>query len=126
SGPARAAAQARNADGDVALRAAEAQVHPAHVRQPADAIGHDQPEALADRKDVQARHRRAFSVAVSTAARAAAATASAPCATDAVIQLPLAANTRSEEHTSELQSREKLVCRLLPEKKKADALRSIT
>src|SRR5690606_41713060 len=25
---------------------------------------------------------------------------------------------RSEEHTSELQSREKLVCRLLPEKKK--------
>src|SRR5690606_40052200 len=26
---------------------------------------------------------------------------------------------RSEEHTSELQSREKLVCRLLPEKKKS-------
>src|SRR5690606_40990849 len=26
-------------------------------------------------------------------------------------------STRSEEHTSELQSREKLVCRLLPEKK---------
>src|SRR5690606_39460048 len=26
--------------------------------------------------------------------------------------------SRSEEHTSELQSREKLVCRLLPEKKK--------
>src|SRR5690606_41617380 len=26
--------------------------------------------------------------------------------------------TRSEEHTSELQSRENLVCRLLPEKKK--------
>src|SRR5207302_7210547 len=33
---------------------------------------------------------------------------------------PLAgsANTRSEEHTSELQSRENLVCRLLLEKKK--------
>src|SRR5690606_3360229 len=29
---------------------------------------------------------------------------------------------RSEEHTSELQSREKLVCRLLLEKKKASAL----
>src|SRR5690606_42004498 len=28
-------------------------------------------------------------------------------------------DTRSEEHTSELQSREKLVCRLLLEKKKA-------
>src|SRR5690349_24182342 len=30
----------------------------------------------------------------------------------------LAANTRSEEHTSELQSRRDLVCRLLLEKKK--------
>src|SRR5690606_40174561 len=30
----------------------------------------------------------------------------------------LVANGRSEEHTSELQSREKLVCRLLLEKKK--------
>src|SRR5436309_8051675 len=29
---------------------------------------------------------------------------------------------RSEEHTSELQSREKLVCRLLLEKKKTEAL----
>src|SRR5436309_14888109 len=29
-----------------------------------------------------------------------------------------ASNTRSEEHTSELQSRENLVCRLLLEKKK--------
>src|SRR5690606_41219472 len=28
---------------------------------------------------------------------------------------------RSEEHTSELQSREKLVCRLVPEKKKKSA-----
>src|SRR5690606_41902624 len=31
-----------------------------------------------------------------------------------------AVNARSEEHTSELQSREKLVCRLLLEKKKHD------
>src|SRR6266700_7691145 len=30
---------------------------------------------------------------------------------------------RSEEHTSELQSREKLVCRLLLEKKKSDRFR---
>src|SRR5690606_41245262 len=30
---------------------------------------------------------------------------------------PRRSATRSEEHTSELQSREKLVCRLLPEKK---------
>src|SRR5258707_14000867 len=30
---------------------------------------------------------------------------------------PAAANTRSEEHTSELQSRQYLVCRLLLEKK---------
>src|SRR5947209_9071028 len=29
--------------------------------------------------------------------------------------------TRSEEHTSELQSRQYLVCRLLPEKKKRDS-----
>src|SRR5690606_39637534 len=33
-------------------------------------------------------------------------------------QLPGAADLRSEEHTSELQSRENLVCRLLLEKKK--------
>src|SRR6266511_4220129 len=31
---------------------------------------------------------------------------------------PVATGTRSEEHTSELQSRENLVCRLLLEKKK--------
>src|SRR3712207_8646463 len=36
----------------------------------------------------------------------------APCA------LPSAAGARSEEHTSELQSRQYLVCRLLLEKKK--------
>src|SRR5690606_42088677 len=35
---------------------------------------------------------------------------------------PLACMRRSEEHTSELQSREKLVCRLLLEKKKETAL----
>src|SRR5690606_5943010 len=35
-----------------------------------------------------------------------------PSSTEATIE-------RSEEHTSELQSRENLVCRLLPEKKKA-------
>src|SRR3712207_8755783 len=33
---------------------------------------------------------------------------------------------RSEEHTSELQSRQYLVCRLLLEKKKLDYLRHIT
>src|SRR5690349_22479063 len=33
-------------------------------------------------------------------------------------QLPLAVGARSEEHTSELQSRRDLVCRLLLEKKK--------
>src|SRR5438445_8024113 len=34
----------------------------------------------------------------------------------------LAVEVRSEEHTSELQSRQYLVCRLLPEKKKHDAV----
>src|SRR5690606_41453395 len=33
-------------------------------------------------------------------------------------QIPLERDARSEEHTSELQSRENLVCRLLLEKKK--------
>src|SRR3712207_7113351 len=33
-------------------------------------------------------------------------------------QVPVAVETRSEEHTSELQSRQYLVCRLLLEKKK--------
>src|SRR5690606_41496018 len=36
------------------------------------------------------------------------------------IQESVLANARSEEHTSELQSRENLVCRLLLEKKKRD------
>src|SRR5690606_41629137 len=35
-----------------------------------------------------------------------------------LVILSMIARQRSEEHTSELQSREKLVCRLLPEKKK--------
>src|SRR5690606_40776995 len=34
------------------------------------------------------------------------------------VELPTTDNPRSEEHTSELQSRENLVCRLLLEKKK--------
>src|SRR3712207_8857868 len=37
------------------------------------------------------------------------------------IQLPDARLSRSEEHTSELQSRQYLVCRLLLEKKKKNA-----
>src|SRR5690606_42027660 len=37
-----------------------------------------------------------------------------------------AAEQRSEEHTSELQSRENLVCRLLLEKKKKRETRSVT
>src|SRR5207302_11314690 len=37
---------------------------------------------------------------------------------DALQPLDRLEAVRSEEHTSELQSREKLVCRLLPEKKK--------
>src|SRR3712207_7758876 len=36
------------------------------------------------------------------------------------------ARPRSEEHTSELQSRQYLVCRLLLEKKKPDTLPSLT
>src|SRR5439155_25654162 len=41
--------------------------------------------------------------------------------TDAVVHTTLAILTRSEEHTSELQSRGHLVCRLLLEKKKKRA-----
>src|SRR3712207_7168832 len=36
------------------------------------------------------------------------------------VPLTLLAGLRSEEHTSELQSRQYLVCRLLPEKKKTN------
>src|SRR5690606_41417782 len=39
---------------------------------------------------------------------------------DATANANLSARLRSEEHTSELQSRENLVCRLLLEKKKKD------
>src|SRR3712207_7788955 len=40
------------------------------------------------------------------------------CATTRSATAPSSADTRSEEHTSELQSRQYLVCRLLLEKKK--------
>src|SRR5690606_40577065 len=40
--------------------------------------------------------------------------------------LPCRTPSRSEEHTSELQSREKLVCRLLLEKKKEDSRHTAT
>src|SRR5690606_40243977 len=40
--------------------------------------------------------------------------------------LPFQANFRSEEHTSELQSRENLVCRLLLEKKKNTRVLTLT
>src|SRR5690554_7787874 len=40
--------------------------------------------------------------------------------------MSLSHNLRSEEHTSELQSRPHLVCRLLLEKKKNNTIREIT
>src|SRR3712207_7547755 len=40
-----------------------------------------------------------------------------PVCTSSVSSVPLWSNCRSEEHTSELQSRQYLVCRLLLEKK---------
>src|SRR5438445_6739760 len=40
--------------------------------------------------------------------------------------LEKAGRTRSEEHTSELQSRQYLVCRLLLEKKKKERLRTVS
>src|SRR5690606_41543177 len=40
------------------------------------------------------------------------------------VQVPLPEGGRSEEHTSELQSRENLVCRLLLEKKKIKTVRA--
>src|SRR5690606_42020682 len=46
---------------------------------------------------------------------------SAPCAWPKSMTSWSCAERRSEEHTSELQSRENLVCRLLLEKKKATA-----
>src|SRR3712207_8217247 len=44
--------------------------------------------------------------------------AAAPVAEDDVARDDVGADVRSEEHTSELQSRQYLVCRLLLEKKK--------
>src|SRR6266511_6248106 len=40
-----------------------------------------------------------------------------------VMRRPSLSTIRSEEHTSELQSRENLVCRLLPENKKTNRLK---
>src|SRR6476620_12803323 len=47
----------------------------------------------------------------------------ASCASSGRIQSPPAVAVRSEEHTSELQSRQYLVCRLLLEKKKKNIRR---
>src|SRR3712207_7932006 len=44
------------------------------------------------------------------------------CFAGNLLELVLAADRRSEEHTSELQSRQYLVCRLLLEKKKSQTL----
>src|SRR5690606_16720382 len=41
---------------------------------------------------------------------------------DLILYVPVHRGSRSEEHTSELQSRENLVCRLLLEKKKETAI----
>src|SRR5690606_42111181 len=43
-----------------------------------------------------------------------------------LLRLPHLLEERSEEHTSELQSRENLVCRLLLEKKKENAMHALT
>src|SRR5216683_8188868 len=43
-----------------------------------------------------------------------------PSATRAISSIPAGRSMRSEEHTSELQSRSDLVCRLLLEKKKTN------
>src|SRR5215203_7306246 len=49
---------------------------------------------------------------------------SAPLSSERTDELRAAAADRSEEHTSELQSRQYLVCRLLLEKKKSPTRRS--
>src|SRR5690606_40315721 len=54
----------------------------------------------------------------SAGARAGIAAAAGPCRYSGCMDLVRAGPARSEEHTSELQSRENLVCRLLLEKKK--------
>src|SRR3712207_8543906 len=63
-----------------------------------------------------------------TAARSRRATRGSPrrrasCATSASARRASTSRWRSEEHTSELQSRQYLVCRLLLEKKKRPTLR---
>src|SRR3712207_9317065 len=57
-------------------------------------------------------------LASSSRAKRGAAKPEAPGRTRHVVNRPLACKGRSEEHTSELQSRQYLVCRLLLEKKK--------
>src|SRR5688572_32715590 len=64
-------------------------------------------------------HRQALNFSAAPAAAAAAAAASVTAITVVVACIALAiCTTRSEEHTSELQSQSNLVCRLLLEKKK--------
>src|SRR3712207_7451841 len=62
---------------------------------------------------------RSASVAATVAAGAARASEAARAAAAAAA---LRSSRRSEEHTSELQSRQYLVCRLLLEKKKIDSI----
>src|SRR5256886_5698138 len=47
------------------------------------------------------------------------------CAYDAIVLFCVALSSRSEEHTSELQSQSNLVCRLLLEKKKKHYTHSV-
>src|SRR5947209_19285974 len=49
-----------------------------------------------------------------------------PAARAAVVNSPASVSSRSEEHTSELQSRQYLVCRLLLEKKKSKKLSKLS
>src|SRR5690349_24130564 len=64
--------------------------------------------------------------AVIEASRATSARAAARSSTTATRSSSLARAGRSEEHTSELQSRRDLVCRLLLEKKKKKKKQNIT
>src|SRR2546421_3078833 len=52
--------------------------------------------------------------------------AASSCGRDEHHEEPLVVAPRSEEHTSELQSRSDLVCRLLLENKKSTALASVS
>src|SRR5947209_16174491 len=49
-----------------------------------------------------------------------------PASDEGMIYVPLSDGVRSEEHTSELQSRQYLVCRLLLEKKKNSHILHVT